>query len=207
MPGCRRRYLEYPIKVQLGWKEYRSFVRAVIGMTNDAVVENFDNLDLVTSVECDSLINLHLDLIQGSTSFEFNDRKLFPFVAFRTGASGSILSLPDAELDVNFGDADWGEWETNFVGHMFGQIRNFFSHISDAEYANLREATTSTIFEYCTFLDGSACVTLEDGTPLLPHLGFSDADPWNRKSLVTISDPDCFMLHDYVHGWDSELYD
>jgi hypothetical protein len=195
------------MKVEFGWNEYPSIIGAIVGMTSETVDEHFNQLDLVTDVDRNALKTLHLDLLQGNTSFEFNDRKLFPLVAFRTGPSGSILSLPDSELDVNFGDADWEEWETNFVGHIFDQIRQVFSHISDSDYTNLREATTSTIFEYCTFLDGSASVTLEDGTPLLPHLGFSDADPWNRESFVTIADPDCFILHDYVHGWDSELYE
>lgn len=195
------------MKVKLGWTEYPEHIRAFHDSMNESVDEFFSPQVKIEESERDALKQLFLNILLGNTSFNCDEQMLFPMVAFRTGWLRPAVSLPDAKLSVVFGDDEWPEWETEFVGHIFTTIRKLFSRCSDAEYQELREPTASTIFNFCTTLDGAGTIALENGNSLAPHFGFANDDPSNRTTFVTLKDAREFTLHDYVFGWDSELYD
>ncbi len=100
-------------------------------------------------------------------------------------------------MDVQFDRDEFDERQTALVGEIVRAIHDVLTE-QGTPAVNVNELTASLAFSVCSILDGTRKGTLG------PVLGFP-LDAGRRK--VVMLDAEQSWLHEYVHGWVTELYD
>jgi hypothetical protein len=108
-------------------------------------------------------------------------------------------------MNVRFDEAEFDKRQNALVGQIVREVHDILAAADSVPEASVNSLTGSLAFSICSLLDGCR-QRLEGGGagPLNPLMAF--ALDTSRQDVVMLNGKNSWM-HEYVHGWVSELYD
>jgi len=107
-------------------------------------------------------------------------------------------------MDVKFDRDEFDKRQTALVCEIVRTIHDLLEENGTPPEA-LNGLTASLASRICSLLDGSRKgLKANDIGPLVPILGFALS---THRTDVVLLDGESSWMHEYVHGWVSELYD
>ena len=107
-------------------------------------------------------------------------------------------------MDVQFNESEFDKRQNALAGQIVRAVHNILDADSAIPDTAVNSLTASITFSICSLLDGNRQgLKANDIGPLVPMLAF--ALNTHRQDAVMLDGTKSWM-HEYVHGWVTELY-